>query len=471
MSKQPKQKQAFQTRERGHGQKKSKHQKGSFANLPVLRPDAAGIDVGTEELWVSVPEDRDEQPVRCFPSFTNGVKAMVEWLKQCRIQTVALESTGVLWITIFQMLEDAGFEVCLVNARHYQNVPGKRTDVQDCQWLRFLHSVGLLRPSFRPEQAVCAVRTLVRHREQLVQMRSQHIQHMHKALDQMNLKLHYVISDIVGASGQKIVRAILAGERDTAKLAELRDRNIKATVEQIRESLVGDFREEHLFTLRQSLDLFDEYSHRIDVVETEIEKYTAKLETKMKLEGEPGRKPSKARKCTAKCSHLAHMRELCREKFGVDVCRIPGMQRGGIAETLLAEVGPDLAAFDSSGAFGAWPGLAPNHQISGGKILSRRTKKMKHPVANAFRMAAQSLEHSQSYLGRYYRSLKGRVGPPKAITATAHKIARIFWAMVKRQKEYDEKAFDKYEQQNRERSRKRLERQAAQMGLKLVPAA
>jgi transposase len=471
MSKQPKQTQAFQTRERGHGQKKRKRQKGSVANLPVLRPDAAGIDVGTEELWVAVPEDRDEQPVRCFRSFTNGVKAMVEWLKQCRIQTVALESTGVLWITVFQMLEDAGLEVCLVNARHYQNVPGKRTDVEDCQWLRFLHSVGLLRPSFRPEQAVCAVRTLVRHREQLVQMRSQHIQHMHKALDQMNLKVHYVISDIVGASGQKIVRGVLGGERDPAKLAELRDRNIKATAEQIRESLVGDFREEHLFTLKQSLSFYDEYSRQIGVVEAEIEKYTARLKTKLELEGTPDRKPCKPRKSKGKRGHLAKMRELCHEKFGVDVCRIPGMQRGGIAETLLAEVGTDLAAFDSSGAFGAWPGLAPNHQISGGKILSRKTRKMKHPVANAFRMAAQSLEHSKSYLGRHYRSMKGRLGAPKAITAVAHKIARIFWAMVKKQKEYDESLFDKHEQQNRERMRKRLERQAAQMGLKLVPAS
>jgi len=471
MSKPPSSNKPSQKRERGHGRKRNKRQGEAVAHLPVLRPDAGGIDIGAEELWVSVPEDRDEEPVRRFPSFTSGVKAMVEWLQQCRIRTVALESTGVLWITVFQMLVDAGLEVCLVNARHYQNVPGKRTDVEDCQWLRFLHSVGLLRASFRPEQAVCAVRTLVRQREQLVQMRSQHIQHMQKALDQMNLKLHYVLSDIVGASGQNIVQAILRGERDAGKLAELRDRRVKATKEQICESLVGDYRGEHLFTLRQSFELYQEYSRRMEDVDAEIETYAAKLETKLELSGAPQTERKKARKCKPERRHLAQMRVLCRQKFGVDVCRIPGMQRGGIAEILLAETGPDLSAFGSASAFGAWQGLAPNHEISGGKILSRKTRKMKHPVAGAFRLAAQSLQHSESYLGRHYRSLKGRLGAPKAITAAAHKLARIFWYLVTHQVEYDESVFAKHEQHNRERMRKHLEKQAAQLGLKLVAAA
>jgi len=223
--------------------------------LPVQRPNAAGIDMGSEELWVAVPADREEEPVRCFSSFTEGLPALTDWLKECGMETVALESTGVLWIPIFQLLAAEGFQVCLVNARHYQNVPGKRTDIGDCQWLQFLHSVGLLRGWFRPEQAVCAVRSLIRHREQLVEMRSQHLQHMHKALDQMNLKLHYVLNDITGASGQRMVQAILKGERDAAVLGEMRDRKVQATAKQIQDSLVGDYREEHLFRLGQSFDL------------------------------------------------------------------------------------------------------------------------------------------------------------------------------------------------------------------------
>lgn len=438
----------------------------------MLRPDAAGIDVGAEELWVAVPEDRDERPVRCFATFTNSVKVMIVWLQQCGIQTVAMESTGVLWIPVYQMLEAAGIEVCLVNARHYQNVAGKRTDVQDCQWLQFLHSVGLLRASFRPEQAVCAVRVLVRQREQLVQMRSQHVQHMHKSLDQMNLKLHYVISDVVGASGQRIVRSILAGERNPEVLAKLRERTIQATEEEIRESLVGDYREELLFALGQSFAMWEEYNRRVNDVEVEIEKYTAKLETKVELTvvAKLGKKRGKGRRCKPQTRHLANMRDLCHQKFGVDVCQITGMKRGGIAEVLIAELGPDLSAFRSASAFAAWLGLCPNHEISGGKILSRKTKKIKQPVAVAFRLAGQSLERGNHYLNRWYRSMKGRMGAPKAITAAAHRLARIFYYMVTRQVEFDEGVFAKNEKRMEERMRRNLEKRAAQLGFKLVAA-
>jgi transposase len=435
--------------------------------LPVLRPDAAGIDIGAEDLWVAVPADRDPKPVQCFSSFTTGLQLLAEWLEKCGIRTVAMESTGVLWITVFQMLVDRGFEVCLVNARHYQNVPGKRTDVQDCQWLQFLHSVGLLRASFRPEQAVCAVRTLVRHREQFVQMRAQHIQHMQKALDQMNLKLHYVISDLMGVSGQRIIRAILKGQRDPQQLAELCDCRIKARKEQIQEALTGDYRPEHLFTLQQSFDMYQLYSGKLETVDKQVERYTAKLETKLDLTGTPEAK-STPRNGSAERRHLVQMQQRCHEKFGVDVCAIPGMKRGRIAETLLAEVGPVLDAFSSASAFAAWQGLAPNHQITGGKIVSRRTKKIKHPVALAFRMAAQALEHERSYMGQFYRMMKGRLGAPQAITATAHKLARIFFSMVKNQTEYEETRFAQAEARNEARTLRRLNQQAARLGLKLV---
>ena len=223
------------------------------SELPVLRPNAAGIDIGATEIFVAVAPDRDPEPVRAFPTFTEDLQKLADWLKACKIETVAMESTGVYWIPLFQILEARGFEVCLVNARYFQNVPGRRTDVSDCQWLRYLHAVGLLRPSFRPTDQVCVLRSLARYRDSLIQTAATHVLRMHKALDQINLQIHHVISDITGVTGLRIVDAILAGERDPKKLAALRDGRIKATEATIIKSLVGDYRREHLFTLRQSL--------------------------------------------------------------------------------------------------------------------------------------------------------------------------------------------------------------------------
>ena len=240
--------------------RKRKQQKQSDqAMLPVLRPNAAGIDIGATEIFVAVPADRDPQHVRCFPTFTQDLYALADWLTQCGIETVAMESTGVYWIPLFQILEERGFAVYLVNARHVKNVPGRRTDVSDCQWLQFLHSVGLLKASYRPAQEVCAVRALLRHRESLVQMAATHVHHMQKALDQMNLQVHHVISDITGLTGLAIIDAILSGERDAKVLAQLRHTRIKASAEVIAKSLVGDYRPEHLFTLRQSVNAYRSY--------------------------------------------------------------------------------------------------------------------------------------------------------------------------------------------------------------------
>src|SRR5688572_23711621 len=250
--------------------KRKKDTKTNNAVLPVMRPDAAGIDIGATEIFVAVPADRATENVRSFPTFTQDLYALADWLKSCSISTVAMESTGVYWIPLFQILEDRGFEVCLVNARHVKNVPGRRTDVSDCQWLQFLHSVGLLRASYRPEQEVCAVRSLLRHRESLVQMAATHVNHMQKALDQMNLQVHHVISDIVGQTGLAIVDAILEGERDPLKLAKLRHERIQASEEVIAKSLVGDYRPEHLFTLRQSLAAYRSYQKLIDDCDREI---------------------------------------------------------------------------------------------------------------------------------------------------------------------------------------------------------
>jgi transposase len=227
--------------------------------LPIMNPDAAGIDIGATEIYVAVPPDRDPEPVRMFESFTQDLNALADWLEQCRVRTVAMESTVVYWIPLAQILESRGFETCLVNAKHVKNVPGRQTDVSDCQWLRHLHSVGLLRASFRPAQHVCALRSVMRHRDSLIEMATCHVQHIQKALDQMNLQLHHVISDITGTTGLAILDAILNGERDVKKLAALRDPRIRASQKTIAKTLVGDYRREHLFTLRQSLDLYRQY--------------------------------------------------------------------------------------------------------------------------------------------------------------------------------------------------------------------
>src|ERR1700681_1184687 len=249
--------------------------------LHCLNPNAAGVDVGATEIYIAVPPDRDEQPVRHFATFTEDLQAAAAWLKSCHIETVAMESTGVYWIPLFQILEEQGFTVFLVNARYVKNVPGRKSDVSDCQWLQYLHSVGLLRGSFRPEQAVCSVRSILRHRDSLVQMGSSHVQHMQKALDQMNLQLHHVISDITGMTGVAILEAILAGERNPHTLATLRDRRIKASADTIAKSLVGDYRHEHLFTLRQSLVAFRHYQELIGECDIEIAQYLEAFESKV----------------------------------------------------------------------------------------------------------------------------------------------------------------------------------------------
>jgi transposase len=275
--------------------KDSKQKRANDAALPIMRPDAAGIDIGATEIFVAVPADRATENVRSFPTFTQDLYSLADWLRSCGVRTVAMESTGVYWIPLFQILEDGGFEVCLVNARHVKNEPGRRTDVSDCQWLQFLHSVGLLRASYRPDQEVCAVRSLLRHRESLVQMAATHVNHMQKALDQMNLQLHHVISDITGLTGLAIIDAILGGERDPVTLARLRHERIKASEEVIAKSLVGDYRAEHLFTLRQSLKAYRSYQALIDDCDTEIRRCLDDFKPPQRRWPEPSRRTRKAR--------------------------------------------------------------------------------------------------------------------------------------------------------------------------------
>lgn len=445
--------------------KRKKESKTNNAVLPIMRPDAAGIDIGATEIFVAVPGDRSAENVRSFPTFTQDLYLLADWLGECRIKTVAMESTGVYWIPLFQILEDRGFEVCLVNARHVKNVPGRRTDVCDCQWLQFLHSVGLLRASFRPEQEVCTVRSLLRHRESLVQMAATHVNHIQKALDQMNLQLHHVISDITGKTGLAIMDAILAGERNPWVLAGLRNERIKATEEVIAKSLVGDYRPEHLFTLRQSLTAYRSYQKLIDDCDREIRHSLEEFKPPSQPDGSPD---DNARGRTKTPSADGILRSELKRVFGIDLTRIPGV-RTGIAQTLFGEIGPDFTKFRSASAFASWMGLCPDNDISGGKVLYTRTRKVNCRAATALRMAAQSLHHSKSALGDFYRRMRAKLGAPKAITAAAHKLARIIFHLITTRQEFDDSRVAADQLRYQKRQEGKLRAKAKAMGFELIP--
>ncbi len=411
----------------------SSHAPRTTKALPVLNPNAAGADIGATEIYVAVPEDRDPQPIRRFATFTQDLHALADWLKQCGVQTIAMESTGVYWIPLFQILEARGLEVCLVNARHAKNVPGRKTDVCDCQWLQYLHACGLLRASFRPPQQVCAVRSLLRHRDSLVTYSASHVQHMQKALTQMNLHLHHVITDLTGKTGLAIVDALLAGERDPYQLAKLRDFRIKASEETIAKALVGDFREEHLFTLRQALALYRQYQQHITDCDQEIERRLQDFDGRVDPQQKPLPPPTSSHKKPQRNEARFATSDLRTELYrvlGTDLTQVPGLQATTI-HSLFAEVGRDLSDFPTAKHFASWLGLCPNNQVSGGKILSARTRAVPCRAANALRLAAQCLHHSKSALGDFYRRMRARLGAPKAITATAHKLARIVYHLLK----------------------------------------
>ena len=445
--------------------KRKKDSKTNNAVLPVMRPDAAGIDIGATEIFVAVPADRTAENVRSFPTFTQDLYSLADWLQQCGIKTVAMESTGVYWIPLFQILEDRGLEVCLVNARHVKNVPGRRTDISDCQWLQFLHSVGLLRASYRPEQEVCAVRSLLRHRESLVQMAATHVNHMQKALDQMNVQLHHVISDITGQTGLAIVETILEGERDPYVLAKLRNERIKASEAVIAKSLVGDYRPEHIFTLRQSLAAYRSYQKLIEDCDREIraslEQFKPPRQPDVSTDDSQKPQPKKA-------STESVLRSELKRVFGIDLTQIPGI-RVGIAQTLFGEIGPDFTKFRSASAFASWMGLCPDNDISGGKVLWAGTRKVNCRAATALRMAAQSLHHSKSALGDFYRRMRAKLGAPKAITAAAHKLARIIFHLVTTRQDFDDSRFAADQLRYQKRQETKLRAKAKAMGFELIP--
>ena len=443
--------------------------------LPVLNPHAAGIDIGATEIFAAVPGDSCSEPVRRFDTFTPDLLELAQWLKECGIKTVAMESTGVYWIPVFQILEARGFEVCLVNARQLHNVPGRKSDVSDSRWLQHLHACGLLRASFRPDEEVCAVRALVRHREELIRCSVAHVQHMQKALTQMNIQLHNVISSITGKTGLAIIDAILDGERDPEALAEYRDARVRASRETICKSLIGDYRPEHLFTLAQALKAYRHYLTLIAECDAEIERMFAGFATRDAPPSGPDGLPPQAasakpaRGNMLRFNHTDVNTELLR-LFGVDITVVPGF--GALTlYTLFTEIGRDLEAFPSSKHFASWLGLCPNNKITGGRVISSSTNRVPSRAACAFRMAARSLWHSQSHLGDYHRATSARIGKPAAITATAHKLARIFYHLVTTQEPYNEGVFAREQERMEARTERRLRAQAAARGYTLVKAA
>lgn len=433
--------------------------------MEVAYPDAAGIDVGASSLFVAVPADRDERPVREFGVFTADLHAIGDWLQACEVDTVAMESTGVYWIALYEVLERRGFRVLLVNSRHVKNVPGRKSDVLDCQWLQQLMSFGLLAGAYRPEDAVCVLRAVMRHRDGVLEDQARHIQRMQKALVQMNLQLTEVLSDVVGKTGQAIIRAIVAGERDPQVLARLRDFRLKADEGEIAKALQGNWRDEHLFVLGQALALFDAYQAQIGLCDAKLESL---LEALRRTEASPeGKSRAKGhRKNAPKFDLRSALYRWC----GVDLTRIDGIEVT-TALKVLAEIGVDLSRFETVKRFCSWIGVCPGTRITGGKRLSGQTRRSANRVKQALRMAAMNLVRSHSALGAYYRRLCSRMDKPRAITAAAHKLARLIYFMLTRGEEYVDRGQAYYEERHRDRVVASLKRKAASLGMQLMPSA
>jgi transposase len=433
---------------------------------PVINARAAGVDIGAREIYAAISPELDAaRPVRSFATFTEELKTLVAWFQASGITTVAMEATSVYWIPLAELLEEARIEVCLVNPRHVKNVPGRKTDVQDCQWLQYLHSVGLMRAAFRPPAQVRAIRSLWRHRDGLVRQSAWRVQHMHKALDQMNLQIHHVITDITGKSGMAIVEALLGGERDPAILAALGDKRLKANAPTLRAALVGDCRAEHMFGLRQALEGYRFALQQIAAVDMELEKLHQALE-KSQTPCEAPPQNAKARtRCGCPVAYDAA--GLLREHLGVDLTTIPGINVN-TAQTLYAELGGDLGAFASGKHFASWMGLNPSNKITGGKIISAHTKPCGNRVARALRMAAQGLHHANNEMGEYYRRMKAKLGGAAGLVAVAHKLARIIYAMIRTRRAYESTLLRRDEGRRKERMLAQLKRRAKTMGFELT---
>ncbi len=451
-------------------QRHSKRCKREQKLLEKIHLNAAGIDIGSGSHWVAVPEDRDEQPVREFKSFTHELIELAVWLEACGIDTVAMESTGVYWVPLYEILEERGIEVLLVNARHVKNVPGRKSDVFDCQWIQQLHTFGLLRGSFRPTAEITVIRTLVRHRDKLVEDAAACIQRMQKALTLMNLQLHKVISDVTGVTGMLILRDIVSGETDPAVLARYRNSRCKASEEEIAASLTGHYRDEHLFVLRQQLEVYDFYQEKIHRCDDQIEIRIHALETPCESparELPAPRRPSPKRKPQDNAPSFEIRSPLFKLSGGVDLTELPGI--GSYAALkLISEIGLDMHCWPTEHHFTSWLTLAPNNKISGGKLLSSRTQPSANRAAKILRIAAMTLHRSDHALGAFYRRLAARTDKPKAITATARKLAILVYRMLKYKMPYHETSAAEYDKSQHTRILRGLRKRAKSIGFDLV---
>jgi transposase len=435
--------------------------------LPALNQNAAGIDVGNAEHYVAVPAGRDAEPVQKFGSFTADLHRMAQWLKACGIQTVAMQATGVYWVALYQILEDYGLEVNVVNAHHTKTLPGRKTDVLECQWLQKLHTFGLLNNSFQPAEEIWVLRTYMRQREKLVAGASTCIQHIQKALTEMNIQLANVISDISGMTGMAILRAIVSGEKNPQALARLKNERIQASREEIAQSLEGNWRQELLFVLEQSLALYDLYQQKIADCTLRIESHLKSMGSKTSADPQPPPKGRHGRGHRKQMPWLDLGAQLYRIA-GVDLTQIDGIQVQ-TAQTVISEVGVDMSRWRTEKQFASWLGLCPDNRISGGKVLKRGTRHVVNRAATALRMAAWSLFRSQSALGANFRRLRRKLGAPKAVTAMAHKLARLVYRMLKFGQGYVDKGMEHYEAKYRQDQIKWLAKSAAALNLQLTP--
>ena len=436
------------------------------AGLPIVHDRAAGIDIGSRFHVVAVSPELSDQPVQTFQAFTSDLQRMADWLLVTGVKTVAMESTGVYWVAAYEVLESRGLEVILANAREARAVPGRKSDVNDAQWLQRLHACGLLRASFRPASDIAALRAYLRSRERHLDYAAAHIQHMQKALTFMNLQLHHVISDVTGATGMRIIRAIVAGERDPDKLALMRDRGCKASIETVRAALVGHYQPEHVFALTQALALYDFYQKCVGECDARIEQVLATLNAERQMPEAPLPKPRHRTKQPNAVNF--DVRTAMYQLAGTDLTQIHGIGPF-LALRLVAECGTDLSRWPTAKHFTSWLTLSPGCKISGGKVLSAHTRKTSNRLTVALRLAATTVGRTNTALGAFYRRLAARIGNAKAVTATARKIAILFYNAMRFGMDYRDPGADHYEQQYRERVVKQLHRRAAQFGFTLQP--
>jgi transposase len=457
--------------------------------LEVVHRNAAGIDVGNESHFVAVAPGYDSEPVREFGSWTADLLQMAEWLKRCQVKSVVMQSTGVYWIAVYEVLEKAGLQVWLVNARHTKNLPGRKSDVQECQWLLKLHTYGLLRNSFRPPEQMRRIRTIWRLRERHVQEAGRSIQHMQKALTTMNVQLANAISDVSGVSGQAIIRAILEGERDPYALARLCDYRIQASEEEVARSLEGHWQEDVLFELQQAVDAYDFCQRQIRECDERLQKYLGAVPSREPVTppvaeaalsdagavAEPTGKKKKKKKTNSSGKKPknqpqfdlgAELQRIC----GVNLASLPGVEVMTI-QTFVAELGTDMSRWPSEDHLVSWLKLAPQRQVSGGKLIQHERQKVQNRVAAALRMAASTLARSDSYLGARFRSWRSRLGAPKAIKAMAALLARLFYRMLTRGQAWVDHGAQEFEKRRQAREQMNLERRAKVLGLRLVPAS